>query len=52
VNCHRCGEPHAPFGIGPPLEREQRWYCGACIAFHPSSQADLARRAREALEEK
>lgn len=51
MNCHRCDAPHAPFGLGPPLTKEQEWYCGACLPFQPATQQALALRAREALED-
>lgn len=49
--CERCGAPHASHGLGPPAQKEQRWYCGVCIQFQPYAQAVLARKAREALED-
>lgn len=49
--CERCREPHASFGIGPPIQEKQAWFCGACVTFHPYVQATLAKRTREALED-
>lgn len=51
-SCLRCGEPHAPFGLGTPLVKEREHYCGKCIVFQPASQATLALKARDALEDR
>lgn len=50
-DCARCGAKHACHGVGQPAQTEQRWYCGTCIAFQPSTQARLAREARKALDD-
>ena len=49
--CTACGAPHASFGVGPPAQAEQGWYCGACILLHPARQKALAVRARELLDD-
>lgn len=45
-----CGDPSAPFGIGPPAQAKQQWLCATCNQAHPFTQAALAEAAREALE--
>ena len=49
--CARCGEANAPFGIGPPLVEKQGWFCPTCNEFQPATQAALAARAREAIDD-
>lgn len=50
--CATCPAPFAPFGLGPPLLPETRHYCGVCIQFQPATQAALAMRAREAVDDR
>lgn len=52
MDCERCGEPNACFGIGPPAQAEQGWYCSRCASLTPARQAALAREASEALDDR
>ena len=49
--CAICAAPHSSFGIGPPAQPEQRWYCGKCMALQPAAQRALAIQARTALDD-
>ena len=49
--CQRCGAPHACNGIGPPLVKEQQWFCGPCLTLQPASQLKVAKAARDALDD-
>jgi recombinational DNA repair protein (RecF pathway) len=49
--CARCGQPHAPFGFGPPGRKQPAWFCGECREFQPERQKAVAIAAREALED-
>lgn len=45
-----CGDPFAPFGLGPPLVERQQWWCGTCIQRQPATQNTIAKKMREAIE--
>lgn len=45
-----CGDPLAPFGIGPPLEAKMRWLCATCWQREPSTQKLFAQRTKELIE--
>lgn len=50
ASCDGCGAPFASFGIGPPLRAKTHHYCRTCNERQPETQAALADRARELLE--
>jgi hypothetical protein len=51
ARCDGCGAANAAFGIGPPLRQRVHHYCASCNEAQPETQAALAERARQAIEE-
>lgn len=51
ARCWTCNEKNAPFGIGPPLAKVQRWYCGTCLQFTPAAQQQASETLADALQD-
>lgn len=49
--CDGCGAKNACFGIGPPLRKRIHRYCATCNERQPETQAAIALKVREAVDD-